>query len=215
MGKHFSSGRRGKRHYQKRGNYVRRNERIRVSEVRLIGPDGKQIGVMPTSQAMKIARGHGLDLVEISPGVRPPVCRVIDYGKYKYDQAKKGKQSKASPSSKIKEVKLRVRIDPHDYGIKMRRAEEFLFKGNKVRVTLTFRGRELEHEELGYELVNRAVAELGHVGVKDADARRFGRNISLTLSPLPEKKRRLKYNEPHEVEPEIKPEPEAEKETGD
>src|SRR5690606_13516670 len=133
--------------------------RIRAREVRLIGPDGKQIGILPTPDALKLARQHGLDLVEISPTAKPPVCRILDFGKYMYEESKKKKESH-SHTTKIKEVKFRVRIEQHDYMTKLRHAEEFLFMGNKVKITLQFRGREMEHTGLGMDVVRRAIADL-------------------------------------------------------
>ncbi len=176
---------------------LRKNERIRVREVRLIGPDARQIGIVPTSDALRMAKDHGLDLVEISPTARPPVCRILDFGKYKYEQSKKGKDQKPA-GSKIKEVKLRVRIEQHDYMVKLRRAEQFLDKGFKVKLTLSFRGRENEHKDLGFVVINRAVADLEHIGTPDSEPRLAGRSVILIVSPLPEGKRKLKYNEPHE-----------------
>ena len=196
MAKFPYSGGRGRRRLQFQYR-PRKNERIRVREVRLIGPDAKQIGVVPTHEALKMARAHGLDLVEISPTARPPVCRILDYGKYQYEQSKKSKDNKAT-ASKIKEVKFRVRIEQHDYMVKLRRAEEFLDKGNKVKLTLTFRGREMEHPELGFEVVKRAVKDLDHIGSNESEPRRAGRNITLIVAPLPANKRQLKYNDPQE-----------------
>ena len=189
-----SRGRYRGRHDQ--GGRLRKNERIRVREVRLIGPDAKQIGVVPTHQALQLARAHGLDLVEISASARPPVCRILDFGKYKYEQAKKGKDTKQA-ASKIKEVKFRVRIEQHDYMVKLRRAEEFLNHGNKVKLTLMFRGREMEHQELGFDVVKRAVSALQHIGTSDSEPRMAGRNITLIMAPLPPNKRKLKYTELH------------------
>ena len=187
-----------------RRNYIRKNERIRVREVRLIGPDAKQIGIVPTSEALKLAKVHGLDLVEIAPTARPPVCRVLDFGKYKYELSKKSKEN-PTHISRIKEVKFRVRIEKHDYLTKLRRAEEFLDKGNKVKLTLSFRGRELQHIELGFEVIKRAVEDLAHIGVKEHDPRRVGRNITLVIAPLPANKRKLKPTQPHSEEKPAKP----------
>ena len=190
-----------------RRNYVpktRKNERIRAREVRVIGPDSKQIGVMSPADGLKIAKRYGLDLVEISPKARPPVCRILDYGKYQYEQSKKEKENKhkKSTSGKVKEVKFRVRIEAHDFMYKIKHAEEFLGKGNKVKLTLMFRGREMEHKDLGFETVNRAVKELEHIGHRDTEPRLSGRIISTMISPLPEKDRVFKYNLPHEEEEE-------------
>lgn len=172
----------------------RRNDRIRVPEIRVLGPDGTQVGVMRTRDALDMAKEAGLDLVEISPNARPPVCRIIDYGKYAYEQSKKEKSNKQKGNStKLKEVKFRVRIEEHDYITKMRRAEVFLDHGSKLKITLMFRGRELEHPELGFEVVNRAVEDLAHIAKPDSDPRRVGRNITLTLSPLPANKKRKRW----------------------
>ncbi len=173
-------------------NYVRRNERIRAREMRVIGPEGKQIGVLQRHEALQLAKSVGLDLVEISPSARPPVCRILDFGKYKYEQSKKHKEKHAS---RVKIVKFRVRIEQHDYITKLRRAEEFLYKGNKVKISLQFRGREMEHTELGFDVVRRAVKDLDHVAVPEGEPRMAGRQIFASVAPLPQNKRKLKYNE--------------------
>ncbi len=172
---------------------LRKNERIRALEVRVIGHDGKQIGILPTREAMRIAQSHGLDLVEVSPAAQPPVCKILDYGKYMYEEGKKQKHSKPH-ASKLKEVKFRPRIEHHDYITKLRHAEEFLFHGDKVKMTLFFKGREMEHKELGFETMKRAITDLAHVGLPDQPPRLFGRNISTTISALPVNKRKWKYN---------------------
>jgi len=176
------------------GNYIRKNDRIRAREMRVIDPDGKQLGVMERDQALSIAKQYGLDLVEIAATAKPPVCRILDFGKYMYEISKKSKE-KSSTSSKIKEVKFRVRTEKHDYETKLRRGEEFLYKGNKLKLTLMFRGRENEHKELGVEVLKRAIVDLAHVGSADALPRISGRMVNLTMSPLPQAKRKLKYNE--------------------
>ncbi len=172
----------------------RRNDRIRVPEVRVVGPEGAMIGVMPTKKALELAKEVGLDLVEVAPNSRPPVCRILDYGKYSYEQSKKQKDSK-STSQKLKEVKFRVKIDTHDYLTKIRRAEDFLDKGNKLKLTLMFRGREMEHTDLGFETIKRAIADLDGMATADNDPRLAGRNISVTLSPLAEGRRKRKYGD--------------------
>lgn len=175
---------------------LRRNDRIRATEVRVIGPEGTNLGVMTSKKALDLAKKVGLDLIEISPGARPPVCRILDFGKFLYEESKKQKDSKQGKSSvKMKEVKFRVSIDKHDFETKLRRAEGFLYSGNKVKLTLQFRGREMEHTELGVERVNLARDELSGVSSADMDARRVGRQVTMVLSPLPEGKRRLKFNE--------------------
>ena len=175
---------------------MRTNERIRVREVRLIGPDSRQIGIVPTYEALRMAKQHGLDLVEISASARPPVCRILDFGKYKYELSKKGKDNKPA-GSKIKEVKLRVRIEQHDFMVKLRRAEHFLDKGFKVKLTLSFRGRENEHKNLGFDVIKRTIVDLEHIGIPDSEARLAGRSVTIIVSPLPENKRKIKYNEPN------------------
>ncbi|TVR48261.1 MAG: translation initiation factor IF-3 [Puniceicoccaceae bacterium] len=177
---------------------IRRNQRIRVPQVRVIGPDGSQIGVLPTEKALALAVEAGLDLVEVAAQATPPVCRIMDFGKYIYEQQKKSKDSKGG-SSKIKEVKFRVRIEQHDYETKLRHAEEFLDKGNKVKLSLSFRGREMAHTDLGFVTINRAIADLQHIATADAEARLSGRSITVMLSPLPANRRKLKFNLPEEA----------------
>jgi translation initiation factor IF-3 len=154
---------------------------------------------MPTEKAIQLARQIGYDLVEISANANPPVCRVLDFGKYMYELSKKTKESK-STTSKIKEVKFRVKIGEHDYMTKLRHAEAFLSKGNKVKLTLTFRGREMEHKELGFENVGRAINDLSLIGVADAPPRLAGRNVSAMVSPLPINKRKIRWNTAEDIE---------------
>ena len=193
MAKPYSGGRRR----NDRGNYVRKNERIRAREVRLIGSDGKQIGIVSRDEAISAAKKAGLDLVEISANARPPICRILEFGKYMYEQSKRQKENraKASSSSKIKEVKFRVRTEEHDYMTKLRHAEEFLYKGSKLKLSLMFRGRENEHKELGIEVLAKAAKDLEHVGQADSEPRLSGRHVNLVMSPLPGNRRQLKYNE--------------------
>lgn len=170
--------------------------------MRLLSPEGKQIGVVSRDEALSLAKEVGLDLVEISANARPPVCRILDFGKYQYEQSKRQKEnkSKASPSSKLKEVKFRVRIEEHDYQTKLRHAEEFLYKGNKVKISLMFRGRENEHKDLGVKMVNRASNDLDHIATPDSEPRLAGRFVNLVVSPLPIGKRKLKYNSEEALE---------------
>lgn len=187
----------GRSRYNRRGsnNFVRKNERIRAPEIRVIGPDKRQLGIMHPKEALALAKRHGLDLVEISAAAKPPVCQILDYGKYQYEQSKKQKESKQNSSSqKIKEIKLRVGIDTHDYMTKIRRAEEFLDKGNKLKISLQFRGREMEHKDLGFQKVKQAISDLNHIGTADMDPKLVGRSVSVVMSPLPEAKRQLKYH---------------------
>lgn len=154
---------------------------------------------MSTAKALALAREAGLDLVEVAPQAKPPVCRVMDFGKYIYEQQKKAKDSKGS-STKVKEVKFRPRVDKHDYMTKLRHAEEFLDHGNKVKLTLNFRGREMAHTEVGYETIRRAIADLEHIGHPDNEPKLVGRNIIVMMSPHPANKRKRKYST-HEPAP--------------
>lgn len=192
----------GPRGRQKRkpqnNNYIRRNDRIRVSEVRLIGADGKQIGVVPTEKALQLAKASGLDLVEVSATTRPPVCRILDFGKYQYELSKKNKDNK-STQQKTKEIKFRLTIGEHDYMTKLRNAERFLFKGNKVKLTLAFRGREMTQMDMGMENIMQTVKDLEHIAHSDQPtARQVGRQITISMVPHPLNQRKLKYTKPDE-----------------
>jgi len=192
---------RGRRFGRDRGpKGLRRNERIRAPEVRVIGPEGTNLGVMPPKKALELAQKVGLDLIEVSPSARPPVCRILDFGKYLYEESKKQKDNKQH-TAKLKEVKFRVSIDQHDFETKLRRAESFLYHGNKVKLTLQFRGRENEHRELGFDRVNLAAEELAGVSSPDSPPKLVGRQVTAILSPLPTGKRKLKFNAPdHELD---------------
>ena len=171
---------------------IRRNHRIKVPQVRVISPDGKQLGIMDTPKAINLALEVGLDLVEFATNANPPVCRIIDFGKYVYEEQKKHSHAKAT-GSKIKEIEFTARIEHHDYETKLRHAEQFLDHGNKVKLRLKFRGREMAHTEIGFELMKRAVADLAGMGHPDADPKLIGRNINVMLTPLPANKRKPKF----------------------
>jgi len=173
---------------------TRRNERIRAPRVRLLAPNGDQLGIMSSRQAVAKAKEMGLDLVEIAAQADPPVCKIVDYGKWKYEQAKLKKGQKASSATRLKEIKLRVRTEPHDYNIKLARVEKFLDDGHKVRVQLQFRGRENAHREIGFDVMRRAITDLETMGQVDQQPRLAGRAIVMVLSPLPEHKRKPKFN---------------------
>jgi translation initiation factor IF-3 len=161
--------------------------------VRVInGVTNKQMGVMRLEEALRHARSIGLDLIEVAPGAQPPVCRIVDFGKFRYDLSKQEKEKKNS-AGRVKEVKFRVNIDEHDYLTKVRHAEEFLDKGNKVKIHLQFRGREMAHQELGMEVVNRVRNDLSSMGHVDMEPKLVGKAIGMTLSPLPAGKRRRKF----------------------
>ena len=169
---------------------MRVNGKIRAREVRVIGPDGKQLGVFPLNDALNLARQHGVDLVEISPNAVPPVCRIIEIGKFRYELAKKEKESrKHQHASTVKEVQLSPRIDPHDLGIKVQHAVNFLCEDMKVKVALKFRGREMAHTEIGFEVINKFIAEIAPFGHPDFTPKLVGRAINLMISPLPRNKR--------------------------
>src|SRR6266478_204132 len=172
---------------------IRVNNRIRAREVRVIvGSTGQQLGVMKLNDALKHAQSLGLDLVEVAPQAVPPVCRVVDYGKFKYEQSKQEKD-KRSAGSKLKEVKFRVNIDQHDYETKLRHAEEFLDKGNKVRVQLQYRGREMAHQELGMQLMETIKRDLSTMANAEQEPKLQGRNVTMTLAPLPVNKRKRQF----------------------
>jgi len=153
---------------------------------------------MDTKEALSIALEAGLDLVEVAAQARPPVCRIMDFGKYVYEQQKKNKDSKGT-QSKTKEVKFRPRVEQHDFMTKLRHAESFLNKGHKVKLTLSFRGREMAHTEIGFVTIRRAIADLDHIATADNQPRLIGRNINVMMTPLPANRRELKYTRHDEV----------------
>ncbi len=183
----------GNKRFQQNRNYIRKNDKIRSREVRVIGPEGDMLGVMPPEEALKIAKSHGLDLVEVAASARPPVCRILEFGKYKYELSK-NKRNKEKTAKRIKEAKFRPRIEEHDYLTKVRRSEKFLHQGNKLKITLMFRGREMEHVELGMNLVKQAIDDLSGVGKADDEPKLNGRFIIVNLSPLPQNQRALRFN---------------------
>lgn len=168
---------------------MRVNKQIRVPKVRVIGADGNQIGIIATDEALAMAVEQELDLVEVVPTSKPPVCKIIDYGKFRYDQAKREKESKkAQHQVKVKEVKIKPNIDAHDFEVKSRRARGFLEQGFKVKLTCMFRGREMVHPEIGEAVVKRFVASLGDVASSESPAKRMGRTLTLVMAPLARKK---------------------------
>jgi translation initiation factor IF-3 len=162
---------------------------IRIPEIRVIDDEGNQLGVMATADALNIAEERGLDLVEIAPNVRPPVCKIMDYGKYKYEQSKKARESKKKQHmTHLKEIKFRPKIEEHDFQFKKRHAEKFLSQKDKVKFTVIFRGREMEHIDLGEKLLDRIVEELSDISVVEKPPVRMGRIITLILGPRSDKK---------------------------
>lgn len=176
---------------------TRVNERIRAPKVRVVYGEGQQLGIMSTREAIEKAKSVGLDLVEIAPNVNPPVARVVDYGKWKYEQSKLKKSSKSKTTTKMKEVKFRVRTEEHDYNIKCSRAEQFLEEGHKVRIQLQFRGRENAHREIGFDVMQRVKKDLLSMANVDMEPKLVGRAIGMILSPLPAAKRVRKFNMEH------------------
>ena len=163
---------------------MRINERIRVPEIRVIDDDGAQLGVMPPRQALEIARSKGLDLVEVAPQAQPPVCRIINFGKWQYEQKKKQKESKAKQTFiTVKEIKFRPGTDEHDYTFKKNNAARMLQDGDKVKATVHFRGREITHKELGGELLQRLEKDLAEFGTVEARPRLEGMNMSIVFAP--------------------------------
>ena len=172
---------------------IRRNHRIKSPQVRVISPEGRQLGIMDTPKAIALALQFNLDLVEVAATATPPVCRIMDFGKYVYEEQKKHAHSKPA-AGKIKEIEFTVRIEAHDFETKLRHAEEFLAHGNKVKMRLKFRGREMAHTEIGFDVMKRAVAELVGMGHPDTEPKLIGRNIHVMLTPLPVNKRKPKYH---------------------
>jgi len=173
----------------RREKRTRVNEMIRIAEIRVIDEEGNQLGVLPTEEAKRVAEEKGLDLVEIVPDVRPPVCKIMDYGKYKYEQSKKTRESKKKQHvTHLKEIKLRPKIEEHDMQFKMRNAERFLMQKDKVKFTIVFRGREMEHLERGYALLKDVVGRFSEIAFVEKEAVRTGRIISLIMGPRSDRK---------------------------
>jgi len=190
----------------------RRNGKIRAREVRVLDETKQQLGVMSLNDALRLAMNKGLDLVEIAPNATPAVCRIVDYGKFMYEEAKKNKESQGrSAGSKMKELQLSPTIDPHDFGIKLSHAINFLCEDMKVRVKLRFRGRQKAHKEFGFEVVNRFVKEAAAWGQADSPPKMLGdRDLNVVLSPLPRNKRAKNPRQadaPPLPEPKEEPEP--------
>ncbi|RME17998.1 MAG: translation initiation factor IF-3 [Alphaproteobacteria bacterium] len=162
------------------------NDRIRAPEIRLIGADGENLGVVPPSRALDLAAEAGLDLVEISPNAQPPVCKIMDFGKFKYEtQKREAEARKKQKTIEVKEVKFRPNTDTHDYQVKMRNVVRFLENGDKVKVTLRFRGREMAHQHLGRELLERVAADVKEIGKVENMPKMEGRQMTMMIGPLP------------------------------
>lgn len=188
---------------------MRINHQIRISPVRLIGPEGDQLGIIPTDEALQRARDHGLDLVEVSPTSRPPVCRILDYGKFKYELSKKDRLAKKKQHSyQLKEMRYRPKIDEHDYQFKTKHVREFLETGNKVKVFVMFRGREMAHTEFGRKVLDRVTLDLQEIALVESPPKQEGRNMSMILGPKPELLKKMKQVKAQKVTDENKTKPE-------
>jgi translation initiation factor IF-3 len=173
-----------------RGDHIatddaRINDRIRAREVLLIGAGGEQLGVKPLPEALTIAREEELDLVEVAPNANPPVCRIMNYGRYKYEQEQRRKESrKKATNVVVKEMKFRPKIDEHDYVTKMKHVERFLAEGSKVKLTIMFRGREVFHPELGLRILERVAEQVNEIAIVESAPRQDGRNMTMVLHPI-------------------------------
>ncbi|MEV6280873.1 translation initiation factor IF-3 [Nocardia sp. NPDC051832] len=185
---------------------TRINDRIRVPEVRLIGPSGEQVGIVRVEDALRVALEADLDLVEVAPDARPPVCKIMDYGKFKYETAQKARESRKNQvQTVIKEQKLRPKIDDHDYATKRGHVMRFLEAGSKVKVTIMFRGREQSRPELGYRLLQRLAADVADLGFVETSAKQDGRNMTMVLAPHKGAKTRVKAQEESAARPAPRP----------
>ncbi len=163
---------------------MRINDRIRVPEVRLVGPNGETVGIVPTEQALKLAQEADLDLVEIAPQGRPPVAKLMDYGKFKYENAQKAREARRNQTNTvIKEMKLRPKIDSHDYETKKGHVVRFLRQGDKVKITIMFRGREQHRPELGFRLLQRLAEDVTELGFVESSPKQDGRNMTMVIGP--------------------------------
>jgi translation initiation factor IF-3 len=184
--------------------------------VRVIDADQKNLGVISLGEAITLARAKGVDLVEIAPNAAPPVCRLVDFGKYRYELAKQEKEArKHQHANKVKEIQLSPNIDPHDFGVKLQHAINFLCEDMKVKVTLRFRGREMAHKEFGFQQVEKLVKSLTSYGHPDAPAKLIGKGINVMLSPLPRAKRAKNPREPESGGNGKDTDPASEEETND
>jgi translation initiation factor IF-3 len=167
---------------------VRVNQKIRSPEVRVIGIDGKQMGIFPIQEALNLANDDGYDLVEVNPKAEPPVCRVMDYGKFKYQQKKRTQEARKHQTTvQIKEIKLRPKTDEHDVQFKIKHIQRFLNSGDKVKVTMVFKGREVIHSDIATELMNRIVKEIEEIGLVEKPSKLEGRNMFMIIAPKPQK----------------------------
>ena len=198
-GNNNNTARNNRREQSNKTQQIRVNDRIRAPRVRVVTADGGQLGVMPTRDALSRAKELGLDLVEVAPNADPPVCRLIDYGKFKYMQAKQQKNNKTK-AVRMKEVKLRIGTDVNDYNVKMARTEQFLDHGHKVRFQLRFRGRENAHQQMGLEVMAKVVEDMKTMARVDQPAKLVGNTVGMVLAPLPENQRVKKFKKYEEAD---------------
>ncbi len=181
------------------------NDRIRVPEVRLVGPNGEQVGIVRIEQALQLAQESDLDLVEVAPTARPPVCKLMDFGKFKYESDMKAREARRNQAHTVlKEIRLRLKIDPHDYGTKRGHVERFLKAGDKVKVMIMFRGREQSRPEMGYRLLQRMAADVAEFGYIESNPKVDGRNMIMVIGPHKKKaeaKAELRRRKDDEVQP--------------
>ncbi|MCH5284282.1 MAG: translation initiation factor IF-3 [Akkermansiaceae bacterium] len=187
-----NSARNNRREQSNKTQQTRVNDRIRAPRVRVVTAEGDQLGIMPTREALARAKDMGLDLVEVAPNADPPVCRLIDYGKFKYMLAKQQKNNKTK-AVRMKEVKLRIGTDVNDYNVKMARTEQFLDHGHKVRFQLRFRGRENAHQQMGLEVMAKVVEDMRTMARVDQPAKLVGNTVGMVLAPLPANQRVKKF----------------------
>ncbi len=184
------------------------NERIRAREVRVIGDEGEQIGIMTPFDALKMAREKNLDLVEISPTAQPPVCRIMDYGKFLYQQEKRDREAKKNQKTiTVKEVKFRINVDDHDYDTKKNHVLRFLDEGDKVKATIFFRGREMTRQSLGRQILERLIKDVEHKGLVEFRPRQEGNTLHLILAPKKDAAPKEKSDRPLRPRPTTKPAP--------
>lgn len=168
---------------------MRRNEQIRARELRVIGPESEQLGILGRNEAIAMAKEHGMDLVEVAATADPPVCRIMDYGKFKYETQKKKQEAKKRQTVvQIKEIKVRPKTDDHDFDTKVRHIKRFLDDGDRVKVTVFFRGREIVHKDRGLAILERVIADTKDVGKVEQEPKAEGRTLQMLLTPLPSKR---------------------------
>lgn len=197
------------RSFRSREPLHRRNGKIRAREVRVLDENKQQLGVMSLNDALRLAQGKDLDLVEIAPTAEPPVCRIVNYGKFLYEEAKRSKDSRVPQSaSRMKELQLSPAIDPHDLAVKRDHAIRFLCDDHKVRIKLRFKGRQKAHKEIGFEVINRFVKEVAGYGHADSPPKMLGdRDLNVLLTPLPRDKRAKNPRSPAPTNPSKDPPP--------